>query len=746
MNEPGSFLYLAPMVATLLLALAASVQEPEPPARPRVGVVLSAGEAHALAQVGALEALEELRVPVDFVVGSGVGALVGGLYAAGYSAGEIRAMTQDRTWLDAIDGRVPRRLLSWRQRSVSRDFLLDLPVAFGPGRLGLAPGLVRTRWLSWKLASATIHGAGAKSFDELPIPFRSVATDLLRAEIAVLDRGDLPSAILAGMATPGLYAPIEVDGRALASGSLLDPLPVDVALAAGCDALVVIDCSLELDRPARLESFLGAYAHPRLVAAESPRRAARARLRAGDVLIEPETSSADEADFAAAANVFDEGRAAVALHAAELARLALGARDYDQHLAERRARRVALPRLGAVSFEDESGLDESVLRDRIESRPGAPLDDEQVSLDLRRLYGLDYHERIDATLLPRADGTADLRYRMLGADDYLWNPRLGVALEGVFGQDATFVLGGAFTIRPYGGHGAEWRNRVEVGSRIVLLSEFWQPIDRSARWFVAPSIGYDQHRVNVTDEEEVLASLDVWEASARLDAGRVLGDWGEARVGLVSSTGRSKVGVGDPTQLETGTFEQGAFEGAVTVDTVDSLALPREGTIGRVVVTTPVEWLGGEEESFLQAQFDRALAWDRTSLVLGAEFDTALDDEEALESAFPLGGFLRLSGLGRDRVSGAHVALARAVTFVQLGRRGVDRDLVEWNVGASLEAGQAWGARDDIDLHDLRASGSLFVAADTLFGAVFLGAGWTEPGEAAVFLVFGNLFGNWPQF
>lgn len=742
------------MSATLLLALVASIQEPQAtpandvagPARPRVGLVLSAGGAHALAQVGALEALEELRVPVDLVVGSGVGALVGGLYAAGYSAHEIRELTQDRTWLDAMNGRVPRRLLSWRQRSVSRDFLLDLPVAFGPGRLGLAPGLVRTRWFSWKLAAATIRSAGVERFDELPIPYRSVATDLLRGETVVLDAGDLPSAILAGMATPGLYAPIDVDGRRLGSGALLDPLPVDVALDAGCAALVVVDCSLALDRPERLGSFLGGYTHTQLLAAESPRRAALALLRPADVLIEPDSAGADEADFAAAANVYDQGRAAVEAQSAALATLALDAASFERHLAERRARRPALPRLGDVVFEDASGLDSAVLRDRVESRPGEPLDEEQASIDLRHLYGLDYHERIDAALLPRGDGSADLRYRMHGADDYLWNPRLGVALEGVFGQDATFVLGGAFTIRPFGGLGAEWRNRVEVGSRIVFLSEFWQPIDRSARWFVAPSIGYDQHRVNVTDEEEVLASLDVWEASVRLDAGRVLGDWGEARIGVVSSTGRSSVGVGDPTQLETGTFEQGSFEGAITVDTVDSLALPTEGSIGRVVVTTPVEWLGGEEESFLQAQVDHALRWDRTSLVLGAEFDTALDDEEALESAFPLGGFLRLSGLGRDRVSGAHVALARAVTFVQLGRHGVDRDLVEWNVGASLEAGQAWAARDDIELGDLRASGSVFVAADTLFGAVFLGAGLTEPGEAAVFLVFGNLFGNWPLF
>jgi NTE family protein len=267
-----------------------------------------------------------------------------------------------------------------------------------------------------------------------------------------------------------------------------------------------------------------------------------------------------------------------------------------------------------------------------------------------------------------------------------------------------------------------------------------------SRWFVAPAVAYQQQRENVTSGGDVLATLDVWTIGGRVDLGCVLGNWGEARVGLLKQTGSVDLAVGQPGSVPSDSFDQGFCEGSVTIDTVDSLALPHEGSIGRVVITWPVSWLGGEEQSYLSAQLDHAITWDRTTLVLGAEFDTALDDQQVLQNTFPLGGFLRLSGLGRDVINGAHVGLARAVSWVELGSRGPDRKLLGWNLGASLEAGQAWSNRSDIAFDDLRLSGSVFVAAETMFGPFFIGVGVTEPGQTALFLLFGNLFGNWDPF
>ena len=726
--------------------LRATQQTPAQPKRERVGVVLSSGGAHALAQIGALAALEELHVPIDFLAGSEGGALVAGLYASGLPAGELHALISDREWGDALNGSIARPLLSWRQRTVDHDFLLALPVSFGPGHLGLARGLVRTRWLSWLLTSATLRVSGVRDFDDLPVALRISVTDLMAGDALLLRSGDLSAAMLASFATPGLHAPVEIGGRELGSGALSDPIPVRAALDAGCTVVVVVDCALAAAHPERMDSFLTANSHVGVLAGESARRAALSLLRPADIVVAPNLGGAGEEDYRSAQELFERGRAAVLSCSGEVERLALDPQAWAEHLAEREARRPPLPRLGELRIEDSSDLGDSVLLSRIESEPGEQLTQQRVSRDVLRLYGLDYHDRIDVELRGRDEDLADLIVHARAADEYAWNPRAGVALEGVFGEDATYVMGASATFRPIGRLGAEWRNRIEVGSRILLFSEFWQPIDPAARWFVAPAIAYEQERVNLTADEDVLASFDVWAVGGRFDAGRVLGEWGEVRVGLVKQAGSTSLAVGDPAVYSGDDFDQGLFEGSLTIDTVDSLALPREGSIGRVLVTAPAEWIGGDQESYLRSQFDKALTWNRTTLALGAEFDTALADQGALQNAFPLGGFLRLSGLGRDSTSGAHVGLARAVTWTELGRHGMDYRSLRFNLGASLEAGQTWNDRDDIAFSDLRYSGSLFVAVQTIFGPVFLGFGLTEPGETAMFLVFGNVFGNWGPF
>jgi len=735
-------------LALLVLAgnLRAAQQSPASPARERVGVVLSSGGAHALAQIGVLAALEELHVPVDLLVGSEGGALVAGLYASGMSAAEMQALISDREWGDALNGSIARPLLSWRQRTVDHDFLLALPVSFGPGRMGLARGLVRTRWLSWLLSATTLRVSGVRDFDDLPVALRIAATDLLAGDAVTLDDGNLSAAMLASFATPGLHAPVEIGGRELGSGALSDPIPVRAALDAGCTVVVLVDCALAAAHPERLDSFLSANAHVGVLAGERARRSALALLRPADIIVAPNLGGAGEEDYRSAQELFERGRTAVGSCGAELEKLALDPIAWAEHLAQREARRPPLPRLGTLRIEDSSGLGDSVLLSRIESEPGERLSQQRVSRDVLRLYGLDYHERIDIELRPSDEELADLVVHAHSASEYAWNPRAGAALEGVFGEDATYVMGASATFRPIDGLGAEWRNRIEVGSRILLFSEFWQPIDPSARWFIAPALAYEQERVNITADEDVLASYDVWAVGGRFDAGRVLGEWGEVRLGLVKQAGSASLAVGDPAAFDSFDFDQGFFEATLTVDTVDSLSLPSEGSLGRVLVTAPAEWMGGDQESYLRSQFDKALTWNRTTLTLGAEFDTALDDQDALQNAFPLGGFLRLSGLGRDSVSGAHVGLARAVTWTELGRHGMDYRSLRFNLGASLEAGQTWSDRDDISASDLRYSGSLFVAVQTIFGPIFLGFGLTEPGETAIFLVFGNVFGNWNPF
>jgi NTE family protein len=718
-----------------------------PAERARVALVLSSGGARGLAHVGALQALEELRVPVDLVVGAEVGALVGGFHASGLSPDATLELLSRPLWIDALGGRVLRRSKSWRQRSVDRDYLLELPVAIGPRGIGLARGLVGTRWISWYLSAATLPVLGTRDFDALPTRLRCLVVDPLTGDVVALGSGDLAAAVMASLSTPGTHAPIDIDGREYVTGAVLAPIPVRTALDAGCDHLIVVDCALEVDRPESLSTFSGSSAHVAVLAAERSRREARALLRSHDLWIEPHLDAVGEDRFVDVADIVALGRAAVLARRDELAPLALDEEAWAAHVAARAARVPDAPIVSAIEIRDETGLDDSVFTSRMRTGVGERVRADVLAQDLLDLYGLDYHERIDLALEPTAEGEAKLVVATLTDEDDLWSPRGGVAFEGVLGQDATIVFGTAFTLRPLDGRGAEWRNRVELGSRVHLLSEYWQPLDATARWFVAPAIGYEQERLEITEGDTSLASYDATALGVRLDGGYVLGEWGEARVGLVQTWGELELAVGDPATLPLDeTFDEGFLQASITVDTLDSLALPRAGWVGRFGYRAPVEFLEGEDLEYLTAQLDHARTFGRTTVLFGAEFDTALDSETAQQNSFQLGGFLRLSGLGRDTIGGPHVGLLRLATWQALGRRGLERDAVEWNVGASLEGGATWLDRSDIDLVDLRLGGSLFLALETLVGPVFLGAGFTEPDEFAFFVAFGNQFANWDTF
>lgn len=719
-----------------------------PGAPPRVGLVLSSGGAHALAHIGALEALEELRVPVDFVVGSEMGALIGSLYAAGMPASEVRALVYSESWVDALSGGILRRRMSWRQRTVDRDFLVDLPVSFGPDGLGLADGVSRTRWISWLLSSATVELARYDDFDRFPIPFRAIAVDLLTGERVEFGSGDVSTAVVASLATPGWYPPVEVGSSQYGSGALADPLPVETGVRAGCEVLIVVDSALEVDQPERLESFVAAATQAGLLAGEARRQRSLRALREGDIHVVPDVGDVDESDLRSADEAIEMGRRAVLAAQERLAPYALDQQAWEAHVAARHARRPVLPVLRSVRFEDNSGLSDSVLRSRLGSEPGERLEAERLNEDLLRLYGLDYHERIEVDLrtVEGNDDLADLVIHTRATEDAAWNPRAGAAFEGVFGEDATFVIGASFAIRPLDGRGSEWRNRIEVGSRVRLMSEYMHIIDDDARWFVAPAVEGEFQRVNLTIDEKIVAAFDGRSAGVRLDVGRVLGEWGELRLGVAQEWADFTRAIGDPAQFGRTHIEQGFLRSELQVDTLDSLSLPSKGVIGRVVYRSPVGFLDSDDEQFLQAQLDHAISRGRTTILFGGEYATALADESAVSNAFDLGGFLRLSGLGRDSISGAHAGLFRLAAWRALQPPRLEPRTLSWYVGASFEAGTVWNSRDDIDLGDLRPSGSMFVALESLLGPAFAGVGLTDPGEFAVFLTFGNQFGDWDVF
>src|SRR5688500_13530119 len=175
----------------LLLAQAAHAAEGE---RPRVGLVLSGGGARGAAHVGVLKVLDDMRVPVDAIAGTSMGAVVGGLYASGMSGGDIERLIRSVNWQDAFQDRPPREELGFRRKQDDRNFLVRYALGVTEEGFVLPRGLIQGQKLEQVLRNATIGVAEVHEFDHLPIPFRALATDLETGEPVLMQSGDLVSA------------------------------------------------------------------------------------------------------------------------------------------------------------------------------------------------------------------------------------------------------------------------------------------------------------------------------------------------------------------------------------------------------------------------------------------------------------------------------------------------------------------------------------------------------------------------
>src|ERR1700677_927551 len=304
------------LIASGLWSIAGGAATPspqtEPPgtARPRICLVLSGGGARGMAHIGVLKILEAVNVPIDCIAGTSMGAVVGGLYASGMSAAEIESTMRSVDWQEAFHDGPPPRDLAFRRKQPDRKFLVTL------------------RQLTLPFSNTT-------NFDELPTPFRAVATDLETGEAVLLDRGDLSIAMRASMSAPGVFAPVDYHGHLLVDGGLAENLPINVARDMGADILIVSDVSFPLQPRDRLDSAVSISNQMLAILVRKDSDRQKATLGTRDVLIEPALGTTTVTDFTAASSTIAQGEAAAGALATRLAALRVPDAAYRGYVARR---------------------------------------------------------------------------------------------------------------------------------------------------------------------------------------------------------------------------------------------------------------------------------------------------------------------------------------------------------------------------------------------------------------------------
>ncbi|RMH23301.1 MAG: hypothetical protein D6701_00390, partial [Gemmatimonadetes bacterium] len=357
----------APLAAQAPVRAGAEGAAPPPPApRPRGALVLGGGGAKGGAHIGVLRELERLRVPVDLIAGTSIGAVIGGLYASGMDVDELEALVHSLEWSDLLSDRAPRPLRPFRRKAADERIPSRLELGFNGGRIRFPRGLVSGQNVELTLRSATLPVANVRSFEQLPIPFRAVATDLETGEAAVLGQGELSTAIRASMSIPGAFAPVERDGRLLVDGGLVDNLPVDVARAMGADVVIAVDLTPPLYEADEITSALEVSAQTlRITTLRNTLPSRRALVEGRDLLLQPDVESIAITDFRQLPASIAAGRAAAREREPFLRGLSLDSASYARLRASQQRRGVALPPLDFVRVRGARGTDPDLVAARV---------------------------------------------------------------------------------------------------------------------------------------------------------------------------------------------------------------------------------------------------------------------------------------------------------------------------------------------------------------------------------------------
>jgi NTE family protein len=710
--------------------------EPQPQpaaARPKVALVLSGGGARGLAHIGVLRVLEELRVPVDIVVGTSFGAIIGGAYAGGADVAELERLVLATNWGRVLQDRPQRDTLSVRRRE--DDTLVSSRLELGIGRDGIAlPQGAFASGAVERLLRQLTPTVSLREVRQLPLVYRAVATDMLNGEMVIPVDVPLFTAMRASMAVPGAFAPITVDGRPLGDGGLVRNLPVDLARELGAEVVIAVNVGTPLGGPKVLTSAFGMAQQMIGILTEQNVQRSLRELTSRDVLVTPDLGNADFLSFDRAGPNIEAGAAAARAQSHRLQQWSVTAEAWAEHQRRRTQLHATLasspPTAAAVRVQalDRTGrpLPAPIDPRLATGQPVTPGALSDAAEHVTREFGA---ERVEAVLVGEG---ASREVILLPISSALSSGRLrlGIDMSTDFSRSSEFTLSGLYTLGGRHSAGGEWRTLLRAGAANEVQTEWYRPLAAGSHWFVTARTGYRGEDVTLYDEA-LRAAVVVRSASAfaSLALGRQLLDSGQVQLGVKHRRLRLRIAI--PDLGEVSPIRDYSWFGNFSLDTLDSLGFPTRGHLFSVA---------GERygPGQLDLRVEGLLAVSRGPWA-GHVYAVSQRSSLSLTVPLALGGFLRMSGAVQDSLVGERLAFSRAVLARQVSTLpatlgGAIR------VGLSLEAAQVReNPAETPAASPLRRAGSVFTVLETRFGPVYLGFGHTRQVGSSAYLFLGSV-------
>jgi NTE family protein len=720
-------------------ALAEPEEEAPPAERPRLALVLSGGGARGAAHIGVLEVLEEMRIPVDVITGTSMGSVVGGLYAAGLSPEELSDAIQGTDWVAVFDDHPSRDELSFRRKQDDRSLLTDLRLAFKDWAFFIPSGIVEGQKLDFLLRTLTLTPDGLARIENLPIPFRAVATDIVTGEAFVFSEGPLAVAQRTSMSIPAAFTPVILGDRMLVDGFVANNLPIDVAQDLGADAVIAVDISTPLMDREDLDDALDISGQVSTFPVQDSQQRQIERLGEHDVVLTPELGDIGAASFPRMAEAIESGRKAALEAAPRLARYAVGEAEYASWRARQRRPRQELPVIDAIRFENRSHVSDRVISSRVGTKVGERLDLEQLRHDLSRLFGMDAFEHVRFDLHREGEDVVlvyELEARARGTNTF----QLGLNLESDFGDDSDYNIALRHVFFPMNSWGGELRTDGQVGDTMRFASEFYQELDPYGWFFALPLVSYERRDFDVYQRRERIARFDLEQTISGFQLGANLGGIAQLRGGVGYLDAEARRDIGDPAAFHSESLHGGVYQAVFEFDTLDDTRFPNYGAAASVRSLFIRENMGFDE-SFEEVTSRGSIfhTWRRNTVGLGFRYSTAIGGRGRVGALNAVGGLFNLSGFDRDSITGRHAGVASLLAYRRIASPAVFAWEFPVYVGGTFEAGNAWEHRSDIDENPLLSSAAFF-GVDTPLGPLYIAYAYGENGYHQGYLFLGQSF------
>jgi NTE family protein len=739
-----ALLIVLSLVSAMLFPFFTTAQEVSAPApeavpeqRPRVGLALSGGGALGLAEIGVIQWMEENHIPVDRIAGTSMGGIIGAMYATGMSPAEIQKFAEKINWDEAFLPEPVYRQLSYRRKQDRRDFLINAPLGLKHGLNG-PNGFNSGQGVGLLLDRIAFPESGISSFDELPIPFRCVATDMQSGEAVVLHDGPLGDAVRASMAIPGVFTPVELNGRILADGGMVQNIPVQTVRAMDADVVIAIELRLPPGAASDLESLTGVLSRAVDVMITQNEKIS---LALADAKVSVDMKGFSVSDYNRVDELVQLGYKTAAGEAVALRRYAIqNPADWQKYLDERAMRKkTPIKKIEKIEVTGADRDTDGRIQSRLNKSLKGEVDLPVLETQLTRIAGEGQFDDLGYEGFVQND-VPGLR---VTAHEKSYGPPfvdLAVNVDGSGVAAFDFSAGTRITFMDVAHHGGEWRNDLLFGSSNLAASEFYQPLWQS-RFFVAPYIFASKFARNSFSGQTRVAVFGDERAGGGFDIGYDSGRRSEFRIGYELFEGKLAPLIG-AAGLPTANGSTGEFRARYVWDGQDSPSVPGKGT--RIMATLS-HVLQSPEVTHPINQFDLQISnfaalTDKTSLFFNVAGGTTFRGEAGPFQVFELGGPFRLGAYLPDEFIGNHYA------YSSLGfRREFYRlpQLVGKKIywGGWYEAGTAFGkTAGDAGPVVIRGTFNLGIIADTIVGPIALAGSVSPTGQSRINFSIGRLF------